>query len=281
MSRTFAFIGSRPDLAGVVVQAHEPLLAVRRDPGRSLAWGAGYFHNDEVLLRRRPTEARDPVPLAQDLKAVRTHALLAHVCDTPSGGLRTETTPPLRYGHLLFALQGHDAAHGELRAEVASLLPDFLRSSLKGDTFTELAFALFLAKLPRGNLATARDKAPARRVAPIGDDDLRHALRASLEQLDQLCHEHGANPFDGDLWLQSGEYLIVAHRRGVLGLRVYRGTDDFRALGADEERWRNLDTARFLAAVSGPTQLPVGWERLPDDHLLTATRTGVPETERL
>ncbi len=280
MSRTFAFIGSRPDLASVVVRAHEPLLAVRRSPESALAWGAGYFQKDEVLLRRRPEEHRDPVPIAEDLKDLRTHSLLAHVCDTKQG-LRTETTPPLRYGHLLFACQGPEAQHAELRAAVASALPEFLLGNLKGDTFTELAFSLFLAALPAGTLATARDRAPARRAAPLDDATLRNALRDVLQRLDSLCDTRGVPRFDGDLWLQSGEFLMVAHRKGMLGLRIYKGRSDFATLGADEESHPNLDQARFAAAISGPETLPVGWERLPDEHLLTATRTSVPETERI
>lgn len=281
MSRTFAFIGSRPDLASVVVRAHEPLLFVRRIPQSALAWGAGYYHNDEVLLRRRPGDTRDPLPLADDLADLRTHALLAHVCNTRQGGLRTETTPPLRYGHLLFACQGPSVRHAELRTAVIGQLPDFLVGSLKGDTFTELAFSLFLAGLPGGTLATARSRAPARRAAPLDEGTLKAALRGALLRLDELCEAHEVPPFDGDLWLQSGEFLMVAHRKGVLGLRIYRGKADFLSLGADPETTSSLDQARFVAVISGPETLPVGWERLPDDHLLIATRTRIPETERL
>lgn len=281
MSRTFAFIGSRPDLAGLIVQAHESLLIVERIPDSTLAWGAGYFHNDEVLLRRRPDEPNTPLSLGRALAGVRTHALLAHVCDTTAGGLRTETTPPLRYGHLLFACQGPDARHHAiLRSAVVDALPDFLLGSLKGDTFTELAFSLFLAALPPATLARSRDRG-TKSTLPPDQAVARGALRAALGRLDEICRAHDVPAFDGDLWLNTGEFLIVAHRRGTLGLRVYRGGADFEALGADPSFVHNLEQTHFAVAASQVDVLPVGWERLPDDTLLTASRTALPETEAL
>lgn len=280
MSRTFAFIGSRPDLAGFVVGAHESLLTAERAASGSLAWGAGYFNKDEVLLKRRPDESTSPVSLSKVLAGVKTHALLAHVCDTTTGGLRTETTPPLRYGHMLFACQGPNAHHGQLRSAVVDVLPDFLRSSLKGDTFTELAFSLFLAALPAHALARSREP-NAPRSAPPDGPLAGTALRAALVRLDELCASHSVPRFDGDLWLNTGEALVVAHRTGLLGLRVYRGSRDFESLGADRGRTPNLDQAHFTVAGSQVEHLPAGWERLPDGHLLLAHRTAPPEIEAL
>lgn len=280
MSRTFAFIGSRPDLAGLIVEAHESLLTVERAQDSTLAWGAGYFHNDEVLLKRRPDEPNSPLSLGRALAGVRTHALLAHVCDTTAGGLRTETTPPLRYGHLLFACQGPDAHHAALRSAVVATLPDFLVGSLRGDTFTELAFSLFLAALPPAMLARSRERG-AKSSLPPDPAVARAALRGALARLDDICQKHDVPAFDGDLWLNTGEFLIVAHRHGSLGLRIYRGGADFGALGADPALVHNLEQTHFAVAASQIDALPTGWERLPDRHLLTASRTALPETEAL
>lgn len=289
MSRTFAFIGSRPDLAGLVSRAHESLLTIEPDPGHGAAWGAGYFQSDELLLQRRPDDPRRPIHLGEELADLRTHALLAHTCDTKVGALRTETTPPLRYGHLLFACQGPEAHHARLRQPVAELLPDFLKSSLRGDTFTELAFSLFLAALTSSDRARTRHGSTMDRVAPLTADALKQGLRSALTTLDELCKQTDVPRFDGDLWLLTSERLVIAHRQGTLLLRVYRGRSDLGSMnlgapnagstGPDDER--SLEHGTFTVAVSGNVKPPDGWERLPSEHILTASRAQPPETEAL
>lgn len=296
MSRTFAFIGSRPDLAGLVSRAHESLLTIVPDAGHGAAWGAGYFQSDELLLQRRPDDPRRPIHLGAELADLRTHALLVHTCDTKVGALRTETTPPLRYGHLLFACQGPEAHHARLRQPVSELLPDFLKSSLRGDTFTELAFSLFLAALTSSDRARTRHGSTVERVAPLTVDALKQGLRSTLGTLDELCKQTDVPRFDGDLWLLTSERLVIAHRQGTLLLRVYRGRSDLGAMSGrsvsssgsaqgggsvarDDER--SLEHGTFTVAVSGDVKPPDGWERLPSEHILTASRAQPPETEAL
>lgn len=281
MSLSFAFIGSRPDLARLMVRSHQQVLTVPQPSSGAVGWGAGFFHSDEVLLRRRPNESRNPIPLPDELGSLRCHALLAHVCDVVSGSLRTETTPPLRYGHMLFVCHGSDPQLDRLRGPVTEALPGFLRGQLKGDTFTELALSLFLSELPSSALERTRARSQQRTVEPLEAESLRKALRQTLTRLDEFCENAGIDPFAGGLWVTTGDVLAIAHRRGLLGLRALRRQEEFAALPGASESTISLDHARFTVAVSGLETLPSGWERLPDHVLVTAKRTDAPETEAL
>ncbi len=282
MALTFAFIGNRSDLGPLLPAAHRGVLTAIPRPDQSLAWGVGFFQTDEVLLRRRPSENRSPFTLADELTELRCHSLLAHVCDARAGALRTETTPPLRFGHMLFACEGETAHLTVLREAVSSSLPAFLRSHLKGDTFTELACSVFLAQLPLPQLERTWSQ-PARPVSgTLSPDAIRDALRRVFLRLDEFTQQAGIEAFRGTIWVNTGEHIIVAHRSGVLGLRVYRGRHELETLvQADELPPASLDLSHFTTLIGGVESLPTGWERIADSTILTADRTRAPQTEAL
>lgn len=282
MALTFAFIGNRSDVGPLLPLAHRELLTVRALPDQSLAWGVGFFQTDEVLLRRRPSEARSPFMLSDELAELRCHALLAHVCHAQRGALRTETTPPLRFGHMLFACEGQTTHLGVLREAVTAALPAFLRSHLRGDTFTELACSLVLSELPLPQLERTWSQ-PARPVSgTVSPDAMRAALRRTFDRLDQLTEQARVGRFEGALWVNTGEHILVAQRSGVLGLRVYKGRRELESLvQGGEVAPASLDLSHFTVLIGGSTTLPEGWERLPSGVILTADRIHAPETEAL
>lgn len=309
MALTFAFIGNRADLGPLIPQAVEGSLTVTLNSISSnhdasnaasppddatvsaksndqLAWGVGFYQADEVLLRRRPTESRSPFRLADELREIRCHALLAHVCRTKSGSLRTETTPPLRFGNLLFACQGTSPHLGAIRTSVSDSLPDFLRSHLKGDTFTELAGSIFLAELPRPDLERTWSRSSRPAFGMLEPEAIRTALRRTFARLDRFTEETKIDRFNGGIWVHTGEHTIVAHRSGFLALRVYKGRRELEeAITGPRTPRESLhighDLSQFTALLGGAEVLAPGWERLPDGIVLTATRTQAPETEAL
>ncbi len=233
-----------------------------------------------MLLKRGPggKDSR----LLHHVRNHRSHAFLAHECDNLEGHPSTENLPPLRYGHVLFSCQGVVQDAQLLMAPVRALLPESLTRTVRGETFTEIAFALFLSELPTDSLARTRLREPGRSADPVKADRLGSALRSSLSTLDQLCKELGVEKFAGDLWIHTGEIMMVAHRRGPLALQVARGRQDL-------ERWNvlgekappGLDQSQFVALSAGAEADDLSWERLPDNILLTAARGQTPQTESL
>lgn len=281
MSLTFAFIGNRADIGEWLPEAHADALVLESGAGRSLSWGVGFFQTDEVLLRRKPNDTSGALALWRQFEGVRSHAVLAHICHTSAGALRTETTPPLRFGHIVFACQGTHSGLAAIRSRVEASLPDFLRAGLKGDTFTELAFSIFLRELPRAELErTWQTRTASPPSGPIAPEVVHAALRRTLRSLDELAVECDVERFTGGLWVNTGENLFVAHRTGLFGMRLYRGSAEFESI-SKRTTPLGAEHAHFTVLLAGETTLPVGWERLPDDSLLTAYRTAAPEIQKL
>lgn len=278
VARTYGLIGTRPDIGGLLARAH--LESLWPTAGGKTSWGLGLFEKDEVLLKRGPggKESR----LLHHVSNHRSHAFLAHECDNLQDAPSTENLPPLRYGHVLFSCQGVVQDVQLLMGPVRVLLPESLTRTVRGETFTEIAFALFLAELPTDSLARTRLREPGRSADPLKADRLGTALRSSLSTLDRLCKKHGLERFSGDLWIHTGEIMMVAHRHGPLALQVMRGR-------ADLERWKvvgekappGLDQSQFVALSASAQMEDLSWERLPDNILLTAGRGQTPQTESL
>jgi hypothetical protein len=278
VARTYGLIGTRPDLGGVLARAHLAELWASTTEGTT--WGLGFFEKDEVLLKRGPSGPQSR--LFRQVKQIRSHAFLAHECTGEHGTPNTEHMPPLRYGHLLFSCQGVVGRAELLMNPVKELLPEFLTRSLRGETFTELVFALFLSGLPAGSLGRSRLREPGGSVDPLGGTDLAKALRKSLETLDELCEKHGLGRFGGDLWIHTGEILMIAHRGGHLGLQVIRGKEDLARLSPlDETPPPGLEQGHFVALTAAVDPPSPKWERLQENVLLTAPRGKTPQTESL
>lgn len=310
MSITFGFVGNRPDVGHLIAASEADRLTLKpsdapsssrnvegsswnsevRSGERSVAWGVGFFQADEVLLRRRPADPRPQVSLAQEMGEVRAHALLAQMRLVPHGELTTESTPPLRFGHLLFAstplvLSDPKAAAGpNLKSAVMARLPVFLHPTIGSGTLPELLLGLFLSALPHAQLERSRDVRAAR--GALGAELIRNAIKSTLETFDQILSEVGGSAFMGDIWVCSGEHLVIAHRAGMLAMRVFRSRRELAELAANQSAAAAIeisgsDLAYAVGVLGGSDQLGPGWERLPDQTLLTIGRSGPPETTTL
>lgn len=283
MTLTFGFIGNRPDVGHWIAKSQKESLTMSVQPGGAVAFGVGSFQADEVLLRRRPADPRATVDLSAELGEVRAHALLAQMHQVHHGELTTESTPPLRFGHLLFACDGtFPDDPSSLRTAAQIRLPAFLHPLLGAGTFPEIALALFLGKIPRSHLERSRDVSAAR--GTLGAALIRDGLRAAVAELDGLCKEGGLSALDGDLWVCSGEELVVAHRMGPLYLRVFRSRRELMSLAdgtPPSSRPHGSDLTQFVGVLGGRLPTGEGWERLPDQTMLTIARSRPPEVEAL
>lgn len=282
MTLTFGFIGNRPDVGHWIARSQKESLTVSAEPGGAVAFGVGFFQADEVLLRRRPADPRGNVDLSVELANVRAHALLAQMHNVHHGELTTESTPPLRFGHLLFACDGTFPDSAPLRTQAQERLPAFLHPLLGSGTFPEIALGLFLGKIPHSHLERSRDVSAAR--GTLGAALIRDGLRAAASELDDLCKVSGTAPYGGDLWVCSGEELVVAHRQGPLYLRVFRSRRELVDLADGvpaSSRPPGSDLTQFFGVLGGQVPSGEGWERLPDRTILTVTRSAAPEVEAL
>lgn len=272
MARIFAFIGNRPDLGAQLLVAQPEIIRVPRGD-QPLGWGVGFFQSGETLLRRRPTDDREVVDLAETVAATRTTALIGHVRTPTTGELRTENTQPFRYGGWLFGSSGTLPGFEQLRPRLLEALPPFLQQNVRGETDSELIFCTFLSFLHDAGVLRENGVTPAQ---------IRAALRSTGALIDRFAAEQGLPQCDGDIFVSNGEYLVVAHRSGPLGMRLFRGRLDVESiLGTEQSNVPAVESSRFTFLVSGMDELPMGWERLPDWICLTAHATQPPESEPL
>lgn len=274
-ARILGFISNRPELGARVLASHAQHLDVHTTADEPVGWGIGFYHGSELLLRRRPIDDRDLIPLA-NLVAVETDVLIGHVGRPNVGELRTENTQPFRYRQWLFAQLGELHDFETLREPLRDSQPDFLKRSRRGDSDAELLFYWLLSVLHETDHL---------HPAVVSNEALRAGLRRASLQLDRLSTQHSAAPSALDLLLTNGEHLALLHRSGTLATRVVSGRREVESFLGDDlgasARAASAEKAR-CSLVAGPLdELPESWQRLPHPAVVSLDRVEESVVETL
>jgi predicted glutamine amidotransferase len=289
MARLFGLIGNRADLAGRVLGSETEALCVqsRRGPGKgSLGWGIGFYQGGEVLMRRRPIDDHQAIDVAKVASDVRADLLLGHVRTATVGALRTENTHPFRYRQWLFAQTGTLPAFDSIRERLVASVPEFLRSSIRGETDAEILFYVFLSFLHDAGRLNDAITAPPK---------VRDALRSCVAVVDGMAAEVGGAPAAVNVVVSDGEHLFAMHRGAEMGYRVFAGKTDADALIGDDLGLRRktpeLAQMHFTLvasdfddewsiAASSPATLS-RWNVVPERAIVTLERGQEPQIEAL
>ena len=285
MARLIGLIGNRADLAGRLLNSETEALAVNAR-GAPLGWGIGFYQGGEVLMRRRPIDDRATIDLAKAAGDVRADLLVGHVRNATVGALRTENTHPFRYRQWLFAQTGTLPSFDAIRERLIASVPEFLRSSVRGETDAEILFYVFLSFLhDAGRLNEAV-------TAPL---QVRDALRSSVAVVDGMAAEVGGEPSRVNVMLSDGETIFALHRGAEMGYRTLSGKADADALIGDDLGLRRktpeLSQMHFSligsdfddewsVASSTPAALS-RWKLVPERAIVTLERGQDPHTEAL
>jgi len=285
MARLFGLIGNRADLAGRVLSSEAAALAVDAH-GEQLGWGVGFYQGGEVLMRRRPIDARASIDMAKASGDVRADLLVAHVRNATVGALRTENTHPFRSRQWLFAQTGTLPSFEAIRERLTASVPQFLRSSIRGETDAEVLFYVFLSFLhDAGHLNDA--------VTPAAN--VRDALRSCVAVVDGLAAEVGGEPAQVNLLCSDGESLFALHRGAEMAHRTFAGKAEADALIGDDLMLRRktpelsqmhftLLAADFDDEFSIAASAPAGlsrWKPVPERAIVTVERGQDPHVEDL
>lgn len=286
MARLFGLIGNRADLAGSVLDLEREALLVDKsvlDRDTPVSWGIGFFQAGEFLLRRKPSDDRQGLDLAELAHGIRSDLMIGHVRQATIGAIRTENTHPFRCRDWLFAHTGSVSKWDAVRERLTESIPEFLRRNIRGDTDSEVLFHLVLSFLhDAGRL----------RDAPASADDLRGALSSTMSLVDQVIREEGGDDeFPINALLSDGEILAAVHRGSAdkgerMALRYVHGPQDLAALvGGDAMRKVRLTDPGMLrfslvASDLGPEQARTApWTTLPDRAIVVLSRDGEPRVE--
>ncbi len=142
MSVAFAVFTSDPNLLKCELLRLEGEV-VGGESLSSNAVGVGSYAQDEILFQRFPSPL-DLHTLSRRWAGSESAALLYHASELPLGRSSEENTQPFRYGKWMFCQTGARGDLPAVRVRLTSLLPDFLRRQIRGESVSELIFAVFL-----------------------------------------------------------------------------------------------------------------------------------------
>ncbi len=285
MARLFGLIGNRADLASRVLATEQDALCVT-SRGAPLGWGIGFYQGGEVLMRRRPIDEHDTIHVAKIAGDVRADVLIGHVRNATVGSLRTENTHPFRDRQWLFAQTGPLPSFEAIRERLVGSVPEFLRSSIRGESDAEILFYVFLSFLHDAGRLNDSVSEPAH---------VRDALRSSVAVVDGMAAEVGGTASSINVAVSNGENVFGLHRGNQMGYRTFSGKADAEALIGDDLALRRktpeLDQMSFVLlasdfddewslAASTPAQQS-RWKVVPERAIVTLERGKDPHVESI
>jgi predicted glutamine amidotransferase len=263
MSVALAVLTSDPNLVRCELHRLEGQVALQGE-GRSNAVGIGAYAQDDVLLRRFPSDAK--LPLESLAPPHESEALLFHARRLPVGLSLEENTQPFRSRRWLFAHQGSLQDFTRIRAGLLAEVPDFLRRQIRGETDSEVAFALFLKRL----WEAGRADDPRLEAEVAG-----RLLADTARSLSQASARTGAAHTSTVNLLATNGFILVATRLGSQPLYYTRleGTDRCEVCGItpstpESQPGVAAHRRRRSVVVATHVKRPVGWVELTEGTTL-------------
>jgi predicted glutamine amidotransferase len=254
MGRLLGYMANRSDRLAAVLE--EERAAVEVPEGfEADAWGIGFFQGGEVLHKKRP-RAKGPVDLGEMVGSVQSDCVILHLREATVGAQRAENTHPFRMRQWLFAHSGTVEGFAAIRGRILDALPDFLRRNIRGTTDSEHIFHVMLSFLHDEGVLDHPDADP---------QIVHHAIRSTVAILDRHAAEVGAPPPTLSCLLTNGRYLY-ALRRGQPLLYVERS-----GLPQTPDRGAAA-TLRYVLLTTAPERAPIGYQELPEGHVLRISR---------
>lgn len=256
MGRLIGYMANRSDrLSGVFDQEREAI-APPAD-SRPDAWGIGFYQGGEVLHKKRPREAGDPINWEKVARGVRSDCVLIHFREATVGDYRADNTHPFRMRQWLFAHNGTVEGFPAVRERLVDSLPDFLRRNIQGSTDSECIFHLLLSFLhDAGHLDL-----------PDGDAAvILRALRSTTTLVERYCTEVEAPPPELNLMLTNGRTLFaLRHGRPVFYA-------ERTGLPTDVPGRNRTGSFRYVVVSSNGLEQPAGYQELPAHSVLVVDR---------
>jgi len=268
MGVLFAFITNDAHRVRCSLDAHQQVLRVAQQETTE-GWGMGFYHGDEVLLKKRPQRSDGDLDFFALARDIRTEVLVGHVRHATIGARTTENTHPFRFRQWMGAHVGTVDLFDEIRLDLLGSVPDFLRRNIRGQTDSEHLFHLFLAFLHDGG----KLEDPT-----IGVEAAADALRATLAFLDRTVAARGGKESPFNAVFTNGRVLL-ASRRGRPLCVVRRTTmpecpvctAEGEAMGRPKPvGHEHLRSVLLLSRTDAPTGN--GWETIPEDSLVLVDR---------
>ncbi len=271
MTGLFGFVASRPEIGATVLSADAGAVEAR-SAGDALRWGIGYFQGDDILLRRRPSDPRSVVPVGQMVADVKSRQLIGYYGAAKANAMHTDDTHPFRYRTWLFAHTGVMDGNAMVRERLLEFVPDFLRSSMRGETAGELLFHLFLSNLhAHGTLQSGT----------VEPDEAKTALRELIDRVEQVSSGVGVARPELNIIVANGQFVVAARTGRSMLYRAVRARELEELFGHETPSRRGVDFAstRVSLIASSVVRNAAAYRPVPAGSLLTLTHDAEPVCE--
>ena len=261
MARLFGYFANQSDRIRCAL-AYEGDAVSSNTAQRADGWGVGSYQTGEVLLRRKPTEPRETIQVADLVQGLRTDCAVVHLRSATVGARSLENTHPFRYRQWLFAHTGSIPGFVAQRAALLEQIPEHLARNVRGETDSEVFFHLILGEIHRtGRL----DDPELDRASIVG------AVRGAVVAIDATAKRFEQPPAVLNCILTNG-HVVLALRRGKpmnwmrrLGIRdcaVCRKRPD---VSGREARRVDHETLKYVLITSDHTETAEGWFEVPNE----------------
>lgn len=216
-------------------------------------WGIGYYEGDAPRCERSPRPAHADPRFAELAEAVASPTVLAHIRRASMGAPIVRNCHPFVHGRWMFAhngtLYGFDAGREQVRA----MIPGPLRGCIQGETDSEHAFYLLLARL--------EEAAPRHSPAAV-----RRALVETVRLLRDLFPGRGEDRSEFNFVLTDGRLLLASRRGHSLSWLRRQGGN-----GPPPHRPAADGAGCHAVVVASEPTTDEPWAELPDDSVLSVS----------
>ena len=261
MSRLIGYVANRADRMRDALHQERAVLRQEKAPAGASGWGIGFYAGDEVLHKKRPTRPGELVEWQNLAGDVRSDCAVLHLRQPTVGDFRAENAHPFRMRSWLFAHEGTVGHFDAMRANLAEMIPDFIRRNIRGETDSEYLFHAILTLLHDAGQLDNPD---------VNEAQALPAISAAVTLVERLAAELGSTDNGLSFILTNGRSMY-ALRHGTPMTYVQRQglhdpPDDYEAPPTSSTQ------LRYAMVVSGLDDTPVGYEALPEHSVAIIDR---------
>jgi hypothetical protein len=281
VSHLVAYYGNEPENVACALFSARSALSRRERNGSSLAhgFGLGFVQAGDVLLQKRPRTVSAEVDLYGSTKDTRADAFIGRIGLSHDGNTMAEDSDPFRFRSWLFgSIAGvPEAAFDAIRDRVLESTPAFLRRNIRGHSFSEHLFHLFLAFLHDAGILDQPTPAPATVLL---------ALQSSLTFVERLLTGDGGAPLELALTTTNGRCFVAASFGYPMRYLDVEGISDCPVCQARDEhvdgrragrRVRHESLRAFIVEASRDGAAFPGWHDVPARTALLAGPDRIPQ----
>jgi predicted glutamine amidotransferase len=257
MARLIGYMANRADRLRDAF--HQERLAIAGLPvDQRGAWGIGFYQGDEVLHKKQPAPDGEPIDWDVIANKIQTDCAIAHLRQATVGGFSVDNTHPFRLRQWLFAHVGTVRSFEEIKEQLLSGLPDFLRRNIRGTSDSELFFHVILAGLHTRNQLDA---------AEPSHTTVLESIAFAVKTIDELSQDGSTL----NLILSNGRSMYALRRGAPFGYTEHVGLQD--PAGIEDEKPRpGSPPLHYVMMVSGGHDVPKGYETLGEGSVATLSR---------